>query len=77
MSQQHYLKHTITLSERWDTLAYYYYGNALSVNLLIDANPHVAFCEELPEGQIIWIPVIHKQSVDNSDMPPWMESNDD
>ena len=29
MTQQTVLKHTVKQGERWDNLAYYYYGNAL------------------------------------------------
>lgn len=73
---QHYLKHIVSDSERWDNLAYRYYGDPLKVNLLIDANPHIPFCEQLPTGQIIWVPVLQVAQVDNSGMPPWMEADD-
>ena len=69
---QTYLEHIVKQSERWDTLAYKYYGNPFEVNRLIDANPQVAFCEELPLGQTIYIPVIKEPPTSNLDMPPWM-----
>ena len=74
---RHYLKHIVTDFERWDTLAYHYYGNPLMINLLIDANPHIPFCEELPRNQIVLVPVIKAQSVDNAGMPPWMDVSDE
>ena len=42
------LKHTVKQGERWDNLAYYYYGDALEYARIIRANPHISFCEVLP-----------------------------
>ncbi len=74
---QHYLKHIVTESERWDNLAYHYYGNPLMVNLLMEANPHIPFCEELPRGVTLWVPVVQAKQVNNQGMPPWMEVSDE
>ena len=45
MTQQTVLKHTVKQGERWDNLAYYYYGNALDFERIINANPHIGLCE--------------------------------
>lgn len=72
---QTYLKHVVKERERWDNLAYFYYGDPLLINLLIDANPHIAFCEELPVGYEILVPVLAAKEVNNDGLPPWMEAS--
>ncbi|MBJ3537853.1 tail protein X, partial [Salmonella enterica subsp. enterica serovar Derby] len=37
-----YLEHVTTDGERWDNLAWRYYGAALAYERIIAANPHVA-----------------------------------
>ena len=49
------LKHTVKQGERWDNLAYYYYGDALEYARIIRANPHISFCEVLPTGATVFI----------------------
>ena len=49
MTQQTVLKHTVKQGERWDNLAYYYYGNALDFERIINANPHNR-CDGLYSG---------------------------
>lgn len=48
------LKHTVKQGERWDHLAYYYYGDALEYARIIRANPHISFCEVLPTGARVY-----------------------
>ncbi len=45
-----YLEHITTQGERWDNLAWRYYGDALSYERIIAANPHVAVIPVLPSG---------------------------
>lgn len=70
-----YLKHTAKQGERWDHLAYRYYGDALTYGSIIDANPHIAFCEVLPTGATVYIPVLNIQPTNNENMPPWLRGN--
>ena len=69
---QTWLTHRIKQNERWDNLAYYYYGDALEVNRLIDANPHLPFCEVLPFGELLYVPVLTNSAKVNQSLPPWM-----
>lgn len=71
MSQK-YLAHTVKQGERWDNLAYYYYGNALEYGRIIDANPQISFCETLPTGITVYIPVLDVKPTTNEDLPPWL-----
>ncbi|TYG34155.1 hypothetical protein FW755_03150 [Lonepinella koalarum] len=72
MTTQTLLKHIVKQGERWDHLAYYYYGNALEYARIVQANPHIAFCEVLPTGAEVYIPVLTVKPTDNTDMPPWL-----
>ena len=65
--------HTIKDGERWDNLAYQYYGTVNEMGRLIDANPHIPFCETLPVGEILKVPVLEIKTTDNSDLPPWLQ----
>ncbi|MDD6910222.1 tail protein X [Actinobacillus minor] len=72
MSQK-YLRHTVKQGERWDNLAYYYYGDALEYGRIINANPQVSFYEVLPVGITLYIPVLDIKPTNNADMPPWLQ----
>ncbi|OOF44035.1 hypothetical protein BKK51_10235 [Rodentibacter trehalosifermentans] len=71
------LKHTVKQGERWDSLAYYYYGNALGYARIIEANPHISFCEVLPTGETVYIPVLNVKPAQNENLPPWLRGNND
>lgn len=66
------IKHQIIEGERWDALAYKYYGDINEMNRLINANPHISFCEALPAGETLLIPIIKLKQSSNNDLPPWM-----
>ena len=57
------LKHTVKQGERWDNLAYYYYGDALEYARIIRANPH--------------IPVLNVKPTQNENLPPWLRGNNE
>ena len=71
------LKHTVKQGERWDNLAYYYYGDALEYGRLISANPQLSFCEVLPTGATVFIPVLNVKPTQNKNLPPWLRSDND
>ncbi|MGO1073234.1 tail protein X [Lysobacter sp. CA199] len=66
-----FLTHITTEGERWDQLAYRYYGNALQYERIIAANPDVAITATLPAGLALSIPVIEQQPL-QTELPPWM-----
>ncbi|MGS9092557.1 tail protein X, partial [Salmonella enterica subsp. enterica serovar Infantis] len=53
-----YLEHVTTDGERWDNLAWSYYGDALAYERINAANPHVAIMPVLPSGARLIIPVL-------------------
>ncbi|HGD3424777.1 TPA: tail protein X [Enterobacter hormaechei] len=66
-----YLEHITTEGERWDNLAWRYYGDALAYERIIVANPHVAILPVLPSGMRLVIPVISITQI-SSEVPPWL-----
>lgn len=72
-----YLEHITTINERWDTIAYRYYGEANRTSVLIKANrdlflPTLAAVPTiLPYGLTIRVPLIDAASVDPDALPPW------
>ena len=66
------LKHIAKQGERWDSLAYYYYGNAQDYARIVNANPHIPLCEQLPVGALVYIPVLTVKPTNNEQMPPWL-----
>lgn len=69
MSQQYRL-HLTTEGERWDQLAYRYYGDAYLYPQIIAANPHVAITATFKAGLTITIPLLELPS-SSIGMPPW------
>ncbi|MCY1530294.1 hypothetical protein D9M68_654750 [compost metagenome] len=67
-----YLTHTTTEGERWDQLAFLYYGNAHRYEPITRANPQVPLNGALPAGLSLRIPVLEEQVVSSEDLPPWM-----
>lgn len=66
-----YLNHITTEGERWDLLAYRYYGNALLYERIVTANPHVPLTPTLSSGLTLSIPLIEQQDL-SEDLPPWL-----
>ncbi|WGE52372.1 tail protein X [Actinobacillus equuli] len=71
------LQHIVKQGERWDSLAYHYYGDALEYGRIVDVNPQISFCEVLPVGVTVYIPVLDVKPTNNQDMPPWLRGTND
>ncbi|QIW15858.1 hypothetical protein A4G20_05685 [Pasteurellaceae bacterium RH1A] len=69
--------HQIQEGDRWDNLAYHYYGDIGQMNRLLNANPHIPFCEILPQGETLKVPVLAVKTTDNSDLPPWLQGGEE
>lgn len=67
------IHHHIIAGDRWDLLAYRYYGDVSELGRLIDANPHLPLCETLPLGQTVFVPVIQLKATSQADLPPWLQ----
>jgi len=67
-----YHEHLTKEGERWDLIAYQYYGDATMYETIIAANPDVAIAPILPSGIRLKVPVIDmKDVILSEELPPW------
>lgn len=66
-----YIEHTTADNDRWDLLAWKYYGDATKYEPIIVANPTVPITPVLPSGIKLMIPVLDQDSVPAVDEAPW------
>jgi phage tail protein X len=68
-----HLEIVTTQGERWDLLAWRYYGDPTRYEPIITANPHVPIVPILESGWRLAIPVLDRESapVLEADLPPW------
>lgn len=65
-----FIEHVTVDGDRWDLLAWDYYGDAHGYARIVRANPHVAPTPLLPAGVRLAIPVIARP-VSAHGLPPW------
>lgn len=58
--------------DRWDTLAYKFYGDVFRQQPIIEANPDVAITPILPAGITLMIPVM-ETTVQAQGLPIWKQ----
>lgn len=64
--------HLTVDGERWDALAWRYYGSVSEAARIMEANPGVPLVPVLPGGIRLSIPVVDAAAVDETaDLPPW------
>lgn len=66
-----FVTHVTTEGERWDQLAWRYYGDAHRYLPIVQANPHVPITAILPSGLTLAIPILEPVT-SAQDLPPWM-----
>ena len=69
------LQHTTSAGERRDSIAHRYYGNALLIEGLIAANPHLPAAEQFAANLTVFVPVIPAKPQTQADMPPWLRGD--
>ncbi|PYE87383.1 tail protein X [Phyllobacterium leguminum] len=76
-----YFEHVTQTGDRWDLLAYRYYGDQYKQTVLIEANRHL-FLDDLsvpplvlPYGITLKIPVIVEEATNTDLLPPWKRDN--
>lgn len=57
--------------ERWDTVAYEAYGDAMLFPVIAAANPEVPLTAVLPQGIELIVPVLSQSQTDVNLLPPW------
>ena len=75
MTYSKFIEHITQAGERWDDLAYKYYGNCFEVNEIIKANPDIEISPFLPEKTRIIIPIFEKKtsSTNSENLPVWKQ----
>lgn len=72
MSTQQFLRHITYAGERWDLLAWNYYGDPTNYSIIIMANPRVPIEPVFEAGLTIAIPIIQQHNIlTSNDLPPW------
>lgn len=69
-----YLTHMTQQGDRWDLLAWRYYGDALAYEGIVAANPTIPVAGELPAGVYLLIPLLSADALaaPAADLPPWL-----
>ena len=66
-----YILHITKTGERWDSLAWRYYGDPTYYNPIIMANPSVLIEPVFEAGILIAVPILPKSTLVTVDLPPW------
>ncbi|WP_040663799.1 tail protein X [Oscillibacter ruminantium] len=69
MADVYQKKYVSSQGERWDTIALAFYGNALNVSPLIEANPKYRSVVVFPAGYELTIPILEENAAES--LPPW------
>ena len=73
------IEHITSDSERWDTLAWRYYGDPYAYGRIIEVNPALDLNATLPSGVVILIPILPLAEAEalrqlaTEDLPPWKQ----
>jgi phage tail protein X len=70
MQQAQYLAHITAVGERWDLLAWTYYGDATLFSPIIMANPQIPIEPVFAAGLHIAVPLLQMNRT-TTNMPPW------
>ncbi len=71
MSNSQFVTHISADGDRWDLLAWHYYGDPTSFGPIVMANPGIPIEPVLSAGLAIAIPVLQKSMLVAADLPPW------
>lgn len=66
-----YIIHIAAEGERWDTLAYRYYGNAFQYIPLVETNKALKITDLFSGGERVFIPVLPNEPQKSESLPPW------
>ncbi len=74
MSNPQSLTHISSNGDRWDLLAWNYYGDPTLFGPIVMANPSIPIEPVLAAGLTVIIPVLQKARVVTADLPPWKQA---
>lgn len=71
------IRHVTLAGERWDTIAWNYYGDPTAYGPIIEANPAIDIKTTLSAGVVLLIPLMTVDQVDaqqaSTSLPPWKQ----
>ncbi len=71
MEPAQFITHISVAGERWDLLAWRYYGDASLYTAIVMANPTVAIEPVFGAGTVIQVPIVGKAGPVSTPLPPW------
>jgi phage tail protein X len=71
VSNPQFVTHITSFGERWDLLAWNYYGDPTLFGPIVMANSGISIEPVFEAGLIVTIPVLQKTTVMIADLPPW------
>jgi phage tail protein X len=71
MASQQYIVHMTRAGERWDLLAWRFYGDAARFSGIILANPGVPIVPVFDAGVAVRIPLVAQGAALGAGLPPW------
>jgi phage tail protein X len=75
MLRSQFIPHITIAGERWDLLAWKYYGDATLYSPIIMANPNIPIEPVFEAGLAIAIPILQLSQSLTIDLPPWKVGN--
>ena len=66
-----YIAHVTVQDERWDLIAWQYYGDPTLYGPIIEANPNLPIVGAFYFGILVQVPILQKASDVSNDLPPW------
>ena len=66
-----YIPHVTVQDERWDLIAWRYYGDATLYGPIIQANPSLPIVGAFDAGVLVQVPILLSPSSASNDLPPW------
>jgi len=70
MTYDKYYEYITKEGDRWDLIAYQFYGNAMMYEPIVVANPEVPIVPIFPSGIKLRIPAIEVKN-EIEELPPW------
>lgn len=74
-----YFDHIAAPGDRWDLLAWTYYGDATMIRPILLANPDLVGDPTrptpliLPAGTVVRVPVLDDSAIAQAQLPPWKQ----
>jgi len=73
MASPQFITHVTSAGERWDLIAWKYYGDPTLFGPIVMANPKVVIEPVFEAGLVIAIPILQQATVVTLDLPPWKQ----